>query len=173
MILFPWKQIFLREERVIMSEVKPPALLPDLEAHLGYWLRFVSNQVSSEFARALYARQFSVAEWVALRRLYGHSDLTATELAEQLGMTRGAISKILVKLESKGIMVRRTKPEDSRSHSLVLTPEGQRVLPELVAIAEQNEARFFDCLEPDERAQLESLLKKLVQIHQWKEAPVD
>ena len=52
------------------------APLPELESHLGYWLRRVSNHVSAEFARLLQARQVTVAEWVALRHPYGRSDLT-------------------------------------------------------------------------------------------------
>ena len=38
-----------------------------LEAHVGYWLRFVSNHVSQAFRRKVEARGVSVSEWVAMR----------------------------------------------------------------------------------------------------------
>ena len=41
----------------------------DLTAHLGYWLRYVSNHVSHAFARKVEARGVTVAEWVLLRQL--------------------------------------------------------------------------------------------------------
>ncbi|MEI9903207.1 MAG: hypothetical protein WDN06_03970 [Asticcacaulis sp.] len=41
-----------------------------LEAHLGYWMRFVSNHVSQAFARKVEAHGVTVAEWVVLRELF-------------------------------------------------------------------------------------------------------
>jgi DNA-binding MarR family transcriptional regulator len=61
----------------------------------------VSGHVSGEFARALQARQVSVAEWVALRHIYDHPAITPGELATAIGMTRGAVSKVLDKLQNK------------------------------------------------------------------------
>ncbi len=40
-----------------------------LEAHLGYWLRYVSNHVSHAFALKVAAHGVSVAEWVVMREL--------------------------------------------------------------------------------------------------------
>jgi DNA-binding MarR family transcriptional regulator len=147
--------------------------LSNLEAHLGYWLRHVSNHVSGDFARALQARQFSVAEWVALRQLYDHPNVSSGALAELLGVTRGAISKILDKLEDKGLVARVTRAEDKRSQALSLTQEGLRLLPELAELADENDAHHFDCLDPHEQAQLRKLLQKLAQVRQWNDVPLD
>ena len=62
-----------------------------LEDHLGYWLRQVSNHVSGAFARALQARQVSVAEWVVLRQVRERPEITPGALADELGLTRGAM----------------------------------------------------------------------------------
>ena len=67
-----------------------PAALPD---HLGYWLRTVSNQVSHAFARRLADTGVTVAEWVALRTLYDHDEVAPTQLADEMHMTKGAISR--------------------------------------------------------------------------------
>ena len=40
-----------------------PARISDLDAHLGYWLRFVSNHVSQTFASRLQGKGVTVAEW--------------------------------------------------------------------------------------------------------------
>ena len=44
--------------------------ISNLEKHLGYWLRCLSNFVSGGFAGKLAARDVSVAQWVVLRTLY-------------------------------------------------------------------------------------------------------
>jgi DNA-binding MarR family transcriptional regulator len=146
---------------------------PDLEAHIGYWLRRVSNHVSGAFARALQARQTSVAEWVVLCRVHERPGATPGELAEALGLTRGAISKIVDKLEAKGWITRAVKPEDSRVQLLSLTRPGNRILPQLAEIADRNDRDFFAVLAPAERAVLRRLLGKLAESHQIRQVPVE
>src|SRR6266536_3468206 len=87
---------------------------PDIESHLGYWLRRVSNHVSGAFAQALEKKHASVAEWVVICRIGAQPGITPGEIAETLNLTRGAISKIIDKLEAKNWITRSTKPEDSR-----------------------------------------------------------
>lgn len=152
---------------------RSPYPLSNLETHLGYWLRRISNHVSGTFARALQDRQFTVAEWVALRQLYDHSDIASAELATRLGMTRGAISKVLDKLEAKGLIERVTRPEDKRSQRLSLTLQGQRILPELAELADHNDQYFFSCLSTAEQEQLARLMRKISQVHQWNDVPID
>ena len=147
--------------------------VPQLEAHLGYWLRRVSNRVSGEFARSLHTRQTSVAEWVLLRHLYERQQVTPGELAEASIMTRGAISKIVDKLQAKGWIKSRVNPEDNRGQLLSLTPGGRRNLPELAEIADQNDEQFFACLDAGERSALRCLLCKLAEHHQIRDVPVE
>lgn len=144
-----------------------------LESHLGYWLRRVSNSVSGEFARSLHARQTSVAEWVFLRHLYEQEQATPGELAEASTMTRGAISKIIDKLQEKGWIRSKVNPEDNRGQLLSLTPVGRRNLPELAEIADQNDEQFFACLDAGERSTLRRLLSKLAEHHQIRDVPVE
>ncbi len=153
------------------SKAKRP--ISGLESHLGYWLRRVSNAVSGEFARSLHARRTSVAEWVLLRNLYEREQATPGELAEASTMTRGAISKIIDKLQAKGWVRSRVNPEDNRGQLLSLTPGGRRHLPELAKIADQNDEQLFACLDAQERAALKSLLSKLAEHHQIREVPVE
>ena len=153
-----------------ISAIKPS--VSELEAHLGYLLRRVSNAVSADFARALHAKQTSVAEWVLLRHLYDGEHITPGELAEALTMSRGAISKIIDKLQTKGWIRSRTHPQDSRVQLLSLTGAGQRVLPELAEIADRNDERFFASLDAGERSALRSLLGKLRDDQQIRDVPV-
>lgn len=144
-----------------------------LESHLGYWLRRVSNAVSGEFARSLHAKHTSVAEWVLLRHLHECEQTTPGELAEALTMTRGAISKVVDKLQVKGWIRSRANPEDNRGQLLSLTSVGRRALPELANIADRNDDRFFACLDAGEQSDLRCLLAKLAEHHQIRGVPVE
>ena len=146
---------------------------PALETHLGYWLRLVSNEVSGAFERALQKRNISVAEWVALNQLAAGTDLTPARLAAAMGMTRGAISKVLDKLDEKKLVTRSVSPLDSRVQLLALTGPGRRILPSLTGMADGNDKHFFAALKPEEQATLRHLLLKMAQAHQMTRIPIE
>lgn len=144
-----------------------------LEAHLGYWLRFVSNQVSHSFSVRLASRDVTVAEWVVLRELYDLDEIVPSELATRLGMTRGAISKLAERLAKKSLLRRQENKQDRRFQTLALTPEGEKLVPELSALADRNDAEFFGHLESAERTVIETVMKDIVRRHGLKSVPVE
>jgi DNA-binding MarR family transcriptional regulator len=144
-----------------------------LESHLGYWLRLVSKQISAAFARALQERDLSVAEWVALSQIDAAPGLNCAELAGAMGMTRGAISKVLDKLQDKEWISRAVSDVDNRIQVLSLTRRGRRLLPELIRVADGNDAHFFGALGAEDRAALRGLLRKVADAHQMSTPPVD
>ena len=147
------------------------SVVSNLEDHLGYWLRFVSNHVSHAFTRKLEARSVTVAEWVVMRELLQTGTTSPSVLAERLGMTRGAISKLVERLCGKEL-VERTYPEgDRRYQSLVLSPSGKKLVPILADLADQNDREFFGELTPDQRAELVAILQQIVRRQGWKDVP--
>ena len=133
-----------------------------LTSHLGYWLRYVSNHVSHAFARKLEDRGVTVAEWVMMRELYNLEAIAPSRLSENLGMTRGAITKLADRLIAKTFVTRDTNPADARAQTLALTSAGRDLVPELSALADRNDAEFFSHLTPDERRSLEHVLRNIV-----------
>ena len=153
----------------------PPRIgtVSPLSAHLGYWLRFVSNQVSHSFSRKLAARGVTVAEWVVLRVLLDEQAMTPSALADRMGMTRGAISKLADRLASKELISRTAARNDGRSHWLALTPKGRRLAPILAALADANDAAFFGHLSEDERSIIESAMREIVCRHGLRAQPIE
>jgi DNA-binding MarR family transcriptional regulator len=147
--------------------------LSQLEDHLGYLLRRVSNAVSNAFARALQEKHTSVAEWVLLRELHERGQTGPGELADSLGLTRGAVSKIVDKLDAKGWIQTEAKEGDSRFRLLSLTRAGRRSLPVLAEIADQNDALYFDCLSAEEKSVLQELLTKLADHNRIHDVPTE
>jgi len=149
------------------------APLSELETHLGYWLRAVSNAVSHSFARKLEAEGVTVAEWVFLRMLYDVEVIAPSLLAERMGMTRGAISKLADRLGDKALIARAANPDDRRGHSLALTPPARALVPRLAALADRNDAEFFGALSAQERSWLEDLLRRIARERGLSSAPTD
>ncbi|BCH62325.1 MULTISPECIES: MarR family winged helix-turn-helix transcriptional regulator [Rhizobium/Agrobacterium group] len=152
-----------------MPSIQPAS---DLTAHLGYWLRHVSNHVSQAFARKVEAHGVTVAEWVLMRHLLEDEALAPSRLAERMGMTRGAISKLADRLIAKSMLVRVADPEDGRAQTLSLASAGRALVPKLAALADLNDAEFFDHLAPDDRAVLLCTLREIVEKHGLKSMPV-
>lgn len=151
--------------------VRPP--VSELTSHLGYWLRHVSNHVSSAFARKLEGRGVTVAEWVVLRELHGPDAVAPSFLARRLGMTRGAITKLADRLIAKHLIVRKADLADRRAQTLALTGKGHRLVPELAALADANEAEFFDGLAGKDRDALLRILKGVARRRNLTGVPVD
>ena len=89
----------------------------------------------------------SVAEWFVLSYIRERPETKPGEVASALGLTRGAVSKVLDKLEKKGWITRTVMAEDNRAQLLSLTPQGRRILPVLAKIADRNDEHFFGCLD--------------------------
>lgn len=157
-----------------MSKVRATARpVSALQDHIGFWMRFVSNHVSHAFARKIEASGVTVAEWVVLREMFECDNLAPSMVAERTGMTRGAASKLIDRLEEKRLIAREGRSDDRRWQDIRLTAAGTKLVPELAALADRNDAEFFNGLTAGERRVLLELLKKLVQTHGLQKTPTE
>lgn len=140
-----------------------PQPVSDLTAHLGFWMRLVSNHVSNAFAAKLAAKEVTVAEWSLMRTLYGKAPTSPSRIADEMGMTRGAITKLAARLVAKALIRREDSANDGRAQTLALTDRGVDLVPALALLADRNDAEFFACLTQGERDMLERLLKSLTE----------
>lgn len=156
------------------NTVKPKRAIPSvaaLEAHLGFWLRFVSSHVSTRFQQLLEEKGVTVTEWVALRTMWSQAETRHTELIQTLGMTKGAASKVVSRLEEKGLAERLRADGQTREQALVLTAAGKALVPKLAALADANDEHFFSHLRAQERQSLMDAMQALVKHHQLKDIP--
>jgi DNA-binding MarR family transcriptional regulator len=86
-------------------------------------------------------------------------------------MTKGAASKLISRLEEKGLAIRHLVDGRAREQSLALTEAGKALLPELAALADANDEHFFAHLPASERKALMKAMQALVQHHQLKDIP--
>lgn len=143
-----------------------------LDAHVGFWLRFVSNHISLAFSQKVEAHGVTVAEWVVLRQLLASGAVAPSTVAEALGLTRGAVSKLVERLLAKKLVSRTAGKQDKRYQTVALTAAGRKLVPELAALADTNDAEFFGHLSAAQRDELTDLLKDVVRRHGLKDTPI-
>lgn len=144
----------------------------ELDAHLGYWLRAVSNAVSQAFARKVEAEGVTVAEWVFLRALFDQDGISPSQLADRMGMTKSAISKLADRLIEKELIQKGSSTVDRRGQTLTLQASARKLVPRLARLADQNDAEFFGGLSPNERSLLMKLLRNIAAARDLKSTPV-
>ena len=66
-------------------------------------------------------------------------DTNATEIAKQLGLTKGAVSQTVSRLEKKGIIVKTKDPYNKNELTLSLTPFGKKAYK----LCESTQASFI------------------------------
>ena len=146
--------------------------LPALTDHLGFWLRLVSNEVSYGFANRLESKGVTMAEWVILRIMFDREPMPPSQIAKELGMTRGAITKLADRLIHKSLMIRKADSADGRGQTLALTAKAKNLVPDLAVLADENESEFFGQLSKVERSHLTRILKQLAAHRQVTTIPV-
>ncbi|HEY5796211.1 MAG TPA: MarR family transcriptional regulator, partial [Bosea sp. (in: a-proteobacteria)] len=115
----------------------------------------------------------TVAEWAFMRALFDLEPTPPSALAERMGMTKGAISKLAERLVAKGLVERADSQQDKRAHSLSLTRDGRAKIPVLASLADENDAEFFGVLTKEEHETLDRILKVLAERRGLKATPVD
>jgi DNA-binding MarR family transcriptional regulator len=137
-----------------------------LEAHLGYWLRCLSNFVSHSFSERLAVQDVSVAQWVVLRTLFDSDGLTLNQAAARIGVDKSTLSRMIERLLQKNL-VNRTEGRDRRSVGLSLTPAGKKLVRELAKLADENDHAFFHTLSARQREEFLATIKQLLTANGW------
>ncbi len=135
------------------------------ERHVGYWMRFVAAHATHALGVELGIHGVTAAEWPVLRDLFDREAQTSTpgELAAHLGISRGAMSKLLARLTAKDLVDVYADDTDGRLHIVVLSAAGKLLVPDLAAAADRSDAAFFGHLKPADRARLLEMLKELAE----------
>lgn len=115
---------------------KPPRRRPGAVAYytpasyrpddsVAYLMRRLLGTFASEVERELEPLDLTNAQWVPLYKLHlGHGN-TGAELARECRLDAGAMTRMLDRLEAKGMLRRARSAQDRRIVNLELTDEGR------------------------------------------------
>lgn len=129
---------------------------------LAYRLHRVANLVSRS-ASMRYKRQFNVSlwEWRTIAFLGATQTLSLNELAKAGNIDKGQVSLVVMGLVDRCLVLRKVDESDARKIQLSLTASGRRLYKELIHASDERNSAFLDCVTPEERQALDSVLAKL------------
>lgn len=84
------------------------------------------------------------------------------KVAERLGTDTAGMTRLMDRLESKGLIFRKVNPDDRRSIVIVLGPKSKHVLPRLMPEFRQVEDGLLDGFNKHEVEHLQSMLRRLL-----------
>ena len=76
---------------------------------------------------------------------------TQTDIAKMADMDVMSVSQILRGLETKGYLIRKPNPKDTRANTVRLLEKGQEIITIALPIVEGIDKQFFSTLSDDER----------------------
>ncbi|WHZ10918.1 MAG: Transcriptional regulator, MarR family [Burkholderiaceae bacterium] len=106
------------------------------EDSVGLLMRKTVNRLALEIERQMAPNGLTNAQWVPLLKLYLGEASTAAELARVCELDASAMTRLLDRVEAKGLCRRERSSEDRRVVSLKLTPEGREAaqkVPEVLS----------------------------------------
>ncbi len=137
--------------------------VPPMAAIIGYKLRRAQLFVFQDFIESFARVKLRPAEFSVLAIIADTPGLKQSEIAEALGIKRANFVALMDSLEKRGLAERRKAKADRRSHSLHLTPEGEKFVKKMTAIWAEHENRLIERLGGvEERDRLIGLLDRLL-----------
>jgi DNA-binding MarR family transcriptional regulator len=148
------------------SPVTPPVFYtpedyqPDQSA--AYLMRRILTCMAGEIDEALEPRGLTSAQWVPLFKLHMREASTVAELARECQLDGGAMTRLLDRLEAKGLIARVRSCEDRRVVNLELTQEGREAAKQIPDVLCKVQNAFLQGLSIEEWQQLKSLLRRIL-----------
>ena len=137
---------------------RPPE---ELSNYTGFLLGFLGEKSRRNFFATLEPHGFEPREFGLMTVIMNRPGTTQQELAALARIDPSSMVAVLDGLEQRGMVERRVDPEDRRRRAVYLTKEGERKWKELQAEARRTGEAFLESLSPDERSELNRLLRKL------------
>lgn len=140
--------------------MKTPAF-PDSGASLGLLFRQLRDamwaRMKLELAQVGHDLTFS--QYVTLKKL-AIGTTGVTDLARAAELNPGAMTRLLDRLEAKGLVARTADPTDRRALNIHLTDAGQAIWQDINKCGERVRERAMAGMSDDERSVLTALLER-------------
>jgi len=113
--------------------------------------------------KRLAALELSAAQFIVIASLAGDERKSASDLCKGISYDAGAMTRMLDRLEGKGLIRRNRSPEDRRLVYLELTDEGRAAYPRMRELSLAVANRFLRGFTKAEARQLEALLGRMLE----------
>lgn len=129
---------------------------------LGRLVSYLRSNLVTHLDNALEDKELTSAQYIVVVLLARGKVNTLAELCEHMVYDRGAMSRLLSRLEDKGLVAKKQSVEDRRSTLLCLTEKGQQLYPEILPTVNDIYHKALTGFSDDEQNQLASLLFRAI-----------
>ena len=137
---------------------------------VGHFLSRVRTELLVALDKALEAdpelaaMEISSAQFIVIATLaLSDTARSASDLCRGISYDAGAMTRMIDRLESKGLIRRNRRPDDRRVVYIELTEEGSRAFPRMKQISMSVLNRFLRGFSQAEARQLESFLARMLE----------
>lgn len=134
-----------------------------LDESIGYLISRARAVLTANFDKALAEFDMTHAQYGIFRKLLdARDDMTAGDLAREWCYDTGAMTRMLDRLEEKGLLARERSPADRRVVLVRLTDKGRALAGRLSQVAIDALNRHLQGFSAEEVGQLKDLLRRLI-----------
>lgn len=137
-----------------------PRALARTVTHRLHTLTKLTDRVSQRAYRA--ESGLPLGEGRCLSAIGSFQPLSVNDLAARANLDKGQASRAAQSLVDQGLVGKGPSLTDGRGVVLVLTAKGERLWRRVMDVVARRNAQIVACLDPDERAQLDHILDRLV-----------
>jgi len=133
-----------------------------IQESVGYLIRKVLISFDRRIDARMQAYDLTAMQWKPLLMIkHGIADTAAT-IARESDTDTGAVTRMVDRLEAKGLLERRRSDEDRRVMHLDLTEAGEQITERIPYCLSQVLNEHLSDFSPEEFAQLKSLLRRML-----------
>lgn len=138
----------------------------DFVLHNSYtfWISRLAALMQEEFNRRLQGEDVSWPQWMVLNVLAQEIATTPATIADNIGVDRSAVTRLLDRLEKKGLVLREHDKLDRRSVNIHLTDNGRKLMGRLNDLAREHQEHFLDSLHNTEHRSFKGNIQKLLRL---------
>lgn len=136
-----------------------------VDDYLAALLAQASQLISGEFHQVVRANGYSVSEWRVLATLAGSPPLSIGRLAAVSTIKQPTVTRLLDRMEAKGLVRRLEKDGDRRITLVAITPAGTRLVSRLIVLARAHEQRVLEPFGLQRAEELKSTLRHIIELH--------
>jgi len=140
-------------------DAQGPTLTTSLE--LVRWIGWAQMKAGEEWIRE---RELSHAQSFALGYLVQNPGASQRDIAEVSRTSAASVSSLLQGLERRGLVERRTDPNNERTKRVFATPQGAELIAGFTAAMTAADETILAPLDDAERAALHTLLAKVTAV---------
>lgn len=151
----------MRNRRKSLSKFGPAAAAFELEDYVLYNLVRTAATYNEEMATALKRYRLDTMKWRVLMLLNDRSPSSVGELARRSVTKLPTLTRVLIRMEAEGLIVRQAHEGDKRFVQVTMTPKAVRTLKTVQEIGQRVFERAIEGVSDDELAALTDILKRI------------